>query len=54
MAGTSISSPDKVYDVLAVKELFVNTGAGPGFLRGAGMVYSNPTSTGNVVPSFRR
>ncbi len=37
-----------VFDTIQTKELKVNTGAGSGSLNGAGMVYSNYTSTGNT------
>lgn len=38
----------ETFEVVRTKELLVNTGGGSAVLRGAGMVYSNPTSTGNV------
>ena len=37
-----------VQETVETKELRVNTGAGSGVLQGAGMVYSNYTSTGNT------
>ena len=40
-----------VFETLETKELRVRTGAGSGVLQGAGMVYSNYTSTGNTSTS---
>jgi len=38
-----------VFDTIETKEFRCNTGAGFGSFQGAGMVYSLPTSTGNVT-----
>lgn len=38
-----------VFDKVKTSKLIVNTGDGSGELKGAGMVYSNYTSTGNVT-----